>query len=419
MRKIMVFIKREYRETVLKKSFIILTLLTPLLMLSFTILPTLLLKMESSQTQIINIYDAKGTIATDLTQTLNDTLNNGQHVFIFNILHTSLPDTALLKKQKELVRTEIIDGFLYIPEKALELNRVQFFTRNAADFDVIRRLSNSIENIVIEKRLINSGLNPDLIKELTREVSVQTIKISKSGQEKEAGFDTEYFSVFLFVLILYMTLIMYGTSIMRSIIQEKSNKVVEVILASARPIHLMGGKILGQGMVGLTQYALWSLIGLAITFFGSHFTAFDTGLIHFSASTLAWFVLFYILGYFLFSALYAIVGVASTTDQEAQQAAMPVTLLLVVPLLVLTMIVKNPDSTLVVALSFIPFFSPIVMFARIIIGGVPAWEIVLSVVLLLLTIALLISITAKVFRIGILMTGKRVTLPEILHWLRS
>jgi len=419
MHKIFVFIKREYRETVLKKSFIILTILTPILMISFTVVPALLLEMESSQPTVINVYDPSNTVAASLPRMLDDTLKTGQPRYIFNIISSAKAGNNVIPAQKDLVTREVIDGFLYVPPTVMDSNVVRYYTRNAGDFDVSIGLKKTVAAIITEKRLLSSGLQPEKIKKLTHTIDLQTIKINKSGKESESDFESEYFSIFVFVMILYMTLIMYGTGIMRSIVQEKSNKVVEVILASARPVQLMTGKILGQGLVGLTQYILWATVGIAIRFAGAQITAFDTNVLHFSTATMIWFVVYYVLGYFLFSALYAIVGVASTTDQEAQQASMPITLLLIVPILVLTMLVKNPDSPLIITLSYIPFFSPIIMFARISIGDVPFWDIAASIALLITTIIVLINITAKIFRVGILMTGKRATLPEILRWLRS
>ncbi len=420
MNKIITIIKREYKETVLKKGFIILTLLIPVLMIGFTIVPALLVQMETDTPSTISVVDDSGLIGAALQSTLNDTLKNGQPKFIFNVIHPGGKPEDVLSSQKALIEKEVIDGFLYIPVNVADSNRIEYYARNVSDFQTNRTLKNAVEKIIIDQRLKRSGFDPAIVQELTHDIKLRTIKIQKGGKETDADFSSEYFSTFIFVLILYMTLIMYGNSIMRSIIQEKTNKVVEVILSSVKPIQLMAGKILGQGLVGLTQYFIWVLVGLVLTLSGGSLIQIEgNNLLNFSAGTLIWFIIYYVLGYFLYSAMYSIVGVATTTDQEAQQASMPITLLLVVPLLVLTTLVKNPDSSLIIGLSYVPFFSPIIMFARINMSSPAPMELILSLLILVGTIIFMIWLAAKVYRMGILMTGKRANLPEIMRWIRA
>ncbi len=420
MNKILTIIKREYRETVLKKGFIILTVLIPIIMISFTIVPALLVRMETDTPLTISVVDESRLIGETLRETLNDTLKNGQPKFIFNIIHVTGNISDIIDSQKELIEKELIDGFLLVPETVVDSNQVEYYARNVSDFQTNRILKNAVEKLVIEYRLKSNGFHPVTVQKLTHDINLRTIKIEKGGKESDADFSSEYFSTFLFVFILYMTLIAYGTSIMRSIIQEKANKVIEVILASVKPVQLMAGKILGQGLVGLTQYSIWALVGIGITVTGTSFVQMDgNNLLNLSSGTLIWFIVYYLLGYFLYSSMYSIIGVATSTDQEAQQASMPITLLLVVPLLVLTMLVKNPDSSLIVGLSYVPFFSPIIMFARINMGSPAVMEIVISLLILISTIIFMIWLAAKVYRMGILMTGKRANLPEIMRWIRA
>ncbi len=420
MNKIITIIKREYKETVFKKGFIILTLLIPVFMIGVTIIPALLIELESDTPLTVNVVDESGLVAAPLQSSLTDTLKNGQPKFILNIIRSGTETGQLVDAQKSLIEKELIDGLLYIPASVLDSNRIEFYARNVSDFQTNRTLNRAVEKIIIDYRLKNSGFDPQIVQGLITDITLRTVKIQKGGKERDSDFTSEYFSTFIFVLILYMTLIVYGTSIMRSIIQEKSNKVVEVILASVKPIQLMAGKILGQGLVGLTQYAIWSIVAIGISLGGSSFIPMKgNGLMNISTVTMIWFVVYYVLGYFLYSGMYSIIGVATTSDQEAQQASMPITLLLVVPLLVLTTLVKNPDSSLITGLSYIPFFSPIIMFARINMSAPAAMEIILSLVILIVSIIGVIWLAAKVYRMGILMTGKRANLPEIMRWIRA
>jgi ABC-2 type transport system permease protein len=257
-----------------------------------------------------------------------------------------------------------------------------------------------------------------IVKELTRPLSIKTIKISKGGEASERGFMEEYFSTFIFVMILYMTLIIYGTSIMRSIVQEKSSRIVEVLLAGLNPFQLMAGKILGQGFVGITQYLIWAVCGIGLILFGGKVMPMAGDYFNFAPEIFLYFVIFFVLGYFVFSALYSAIGAMCNTDQEAQQMSFPVVMVLIIPILVFSMIVKNPNSTVSVVLSLIPLFSPILMFARINLTTPSMLEIWGSIGLLILTILILIWFVSKIYRVGILMYGKRPTLPEIIRWMR-
>jgi ABC-2 type transport system permease protein len=248
---------------------------------------------------------------------------------------------------------------------------------------------------------------------------MKTYKLKKGEEEKESGFIQEYFSTFAMVFILYMTIIIYGVSIMRGVLQEKNSRVIEILLSSANSFQLMVGKILGLGSVGLTQYLIWSLMAIGLLLIGSGFTALPAGLTSISPYIFIYFILFFILGYFLFASIYAGIGAMANTDQEAQQMSAPVVFLIIIPILVISFITRNPDSTTSVILSLIPFFTPILMFARVNISAPPLWQVWGSIGLLLLTIALFMWLSAKIYRVGMLMHGKRPTLPEIVRWLKA
>lgn len=418
MHKIFTIIKREYKESVFKKSFIVMTILMPILMIAMGIVPSLLVRMDVETPSVLNIYDETGLIEAKLPVALNDTLQDGAPRFMLNFIQKSEQIEALISNQKYLISEEAIDGFLFIPDSATESGSMSYYSKKVANFDLNKRIRRSVSEIIVDHRLINSGLDNELINKLTESVWMKTIKVTKEGDESERGFMEEFFSTFIFVLILYVTLIMYGMSIMRSIIQEKTTRIIEVLLSSANPFQIMAGKIFGQGSVGLTQYAIWAVFGMLLILMGAYANPGTIDIFSFSPAILLYFVLFYLLGYFLFSAMYTGVGAVTNTDQEAQQLSTPITMMLVVPLILISFMVKNPDSTLVQVLSFIPFFSPIVMFARINLGDPSAGEIWLSVGILIVSIVVMIALVAKIYRVGILMYGKRPTVGEIIKWLR-
>ncbi len=414
MNKIFTLIKREYKDSVYKKSFIIMTLLTPLIMVALGVVPGLLMKLDSGKQIKLNIIDQSGFVAAPLQSALTDTLANGQPKYVL----TALDANANPDEQKTLIRDEKINGLLVIPANVSDSAQVEFYAKNVADFGLNRSLRSAIQKIVMNHRILESGLNAELIQKITKSLELTTIKISKQGTESKRGFADEYFSTFVFVLILYMSLIMYGTSIMRSIVQEKNSRIIEVLLASAKPFQLMAGKIFGQGSVGITQYLIWAVFGLGMIFYGSSVMPISTKYFNFPPSLFIYFVVFFILGYLVYAILYSAVGAISNSDQEAQQMSMPVILMLIVPIMMLGYLVKAPDSTLSVTLSLIPFFSPIIMFARINLSNPPLIEIISSIVLLIITNIVLVWIVAKIYRVGILMYGKRPTLPEIVKWMR-
>lgn len=419
MNKILTLIKREYKEAVFKKSFIIMTLLIPVLMVVFSVVPTLLMSMEGDEPVVINVYDATGTVAPKLTSEFKDTLKSGAPRYILNILTPAKANDGFFVAQKELIKDRSINGFLFIPALLDDSIHVRYFSRNVADFTQNRQIRNSVNTIVMNNRLLESGIEPELIHKLIRKTELDLVKISDKGEENASSFGVEYFSTFFFVMILYMTLLLYGQSIMRSIILEKNTRITEVLLSSVNPFEMMAGKVFGQGAVGLTQYIIWSVIGLGISIYGASMMPMNLESINLSPMLFVYFVIFYILGFFLFSTLYAGVGVIANTDQEAQQVSMPVTLLLVVPIIMLGMLVKNPSGDVVSIMSMIPFFSPIIMFARINLAQPPLLEIWGSIILLIITIVGAIWVVGKIYRVGILMQGKRPNLPEIMRWIRS
>ncbi|NOX88426.1 MAG: ABC transporter permease [Calditrichaeota bacterium] len=419
MRKIWSIIKREYKEAVFKKSFIIITLLMPVLMIALSVLPTLLMMIETKKQTTIHVMDQTDWLFENFSQSLKDTLKNGIPKFVVSKVSFSENDfESVLAEEKLLIEQEKLAVLLVVPKDIDSVGVVQFYARNVGDFSLTSRIKDTFSKLVSNHRLRESGIQPELINKLIKPVKLKTIKVIKGRKEKEGGFLQEYFSTFIFIFIIYLTIILYATAIMRSIIQEKTSRIVETILSGANSFQFMAGKILGQGAVGFTQYIIWVVFGLTLLFFSGNFLPVSSQYFSFSPIIFFYFVVFFILGYFLFSTIYAAIGAITNSEQEAQSLVTPVVLLLVIPLMLIGFIVKNPDSTVTTVFSLIPFFSPIVMFARINLANPPILEILLSIVLLIITIIGLIWLVAKIFRVGILMYGKRPTLPELVKWIK-
>ena len=417
MRKILTIIKREYKEAVFKKSFIIITLLIPVLMIGMAVLPTLLLMIQSKKITRVHVIDQTNWLFDELQQNLTDTLKNGQLKYQLSKINVTQNDlNNLLNEQKELIKSKKIDVLLVFPANIDSVGQATLYARNIADFDLISRFKNTISKLVSNHRLLASGIEPHLVNKLIKPVKLETIKILRGRKESKSGFLNEYFTTFIFIFILYFTILLYATAIMRSIIQEKNSRIVETILSGANAHQFMAGKILGQGAVGITQYTIWLAIGIALFFASGRYL--PAGSFNISPIIFLYFVIFYILGYFLFSSIYAAIGAIVNSEQEAQSLLMPVVMILVIPLALFSLILKDPNSIISTTFSLIPFFSPLVMFARINIANPPAFQIISSIIILILTIAAFIWFVAKIFRVGILMYGKRPTLIEIIKWIR-
>lgn len=323
-----------------------------------------------------------------------------------------------MEQIKSDISESVIDGLIYIPETVIDSAMVEFYARNVGNFDLNRQIRNAINSIIVDHRIHQSGLDPGIIKQLTKDISLRTVKIQKGQEEQEGSFIQDYFVTLAFVMILYLTILLYGASIMRGILEEKNSRVIEVLLSSANSFQLMAGKIIGLGSVGLTQYLIWSVMSLSILLYGTAMTGMGQ-IPSINPVIFIYFVVFFILGYFLYATLYAAFGAMTNTDQEAQQASFPVVILLIVPLIMMTFIVKNPESSTSVVLSIIPFFSPLLMFARVNISNPPFIEVGMSILLLIVTIIISMWFVGRIYRVGILMYGKKPTLKELILWVRT
>jgi ABC-2 type transport system permease protein len=388
-------------------------------MIGMGIVPTLLIGVDSEKPNRIDIIDESDFFYDELSESLDDSLKDGSKKFLIDRVELTDSVQAIIDAQRARVESEDIDGFIHIPVDIVKEGKLDYYAKNVANFDINRRLRGAIGEIVINHRLEASGLVAEEINKLTKSLSLKTYKIVKGGTQAESGFLTEYLTTFAFVIILYITIFGYGANVMREIIQEKTTRIIEVLLSSANPFQMMAGKILGQGSVGLTQYLIWSAIGVGLITYGGSMMPVSAGALNIAPEIFLYFILFYILGFFIFSSMYAAIGAITTTEQEAQQVSAPIVFILIIPLMLIGFMVKNPDSTMITVLSYIPFFTPIIMFTRINLSTPSSFEILASIILLILTVLVLIWLTAKIYRIGILMYGKRPTLPEIWKWIQT
>lgn len=422
MKKIFAVIKREYFQIVKTKGFIISTVLAPVIMIAFIAVPVLLSVKSTGEKKTIAVVDMTGQVFQEFDRTLAEyKMKDESRRYAVQEFRPTADISGLRSLLSQKVLANEFSAYIFIPDSILSGGEAEFVSQHVSDFDEIKRLSESLNRVVVGLRLKKEGLDPQRVSDYMKHVGLKTIKVTPQGEKEDVG--GTFAMAYVLVLLIYMTLIFYGSIILRGVIEEKSNRVVEVVLSSLKPFELMMGKILGIGAVGLTQYAVWALIGFVMSQYGMSMV---TSLVP-AASGIKfaippyiffYFVVFFILGYFLYGTLYAAVASTVNNEKEAQQMLMPITMFLVLPILLMTMVIKDPSGSTSVILSLIPFFAPIIMFMRICVLMPPAWQVALSIGLLGLTVVAMVWLAAKIYRIGILMYGKKPSLPEIVKWIK-
>lgn len=431
MNKMWVIIKREYAQVVKKKSFIVGIFLTPIFMAVITILPAMLASQKSDTTHKLAIIEMDNRqigerFAESLTQY---TLDNDLPAYeIAEIYYISPDDTAKLTEQRaildSLVRGKELKSYLIINNNA-EVNDSIVLVAKSFGFSTNSRFEKRLSDILSGIRLNKSEVNLEIdsILNLTRRIDLT--QQAPGGIERD--FLTMYMGGIIFVMIIFMTIITYGQVLMRSIIEEKNSRIIEVMISSVSPFQLMAGKIIGLGLANLTQVGIWIILGIGIYIFrGDLDINADVAATMFNPVFLTFFLVYMFIGYIMYSTLFALIGSIVNTDKEAQNFIFPITMILILPVMTAMYIIQEPDSALTVTISLIPIFTPTLMIMRMNFIGVDAFtfsnpivlEATIGIVLTSLTTLLIIWITSKIFRIGILMYGKRPTLPEIIKWMR-
>ena len=414
MRNIWLIIKREYVERVRTRSFIISTILFPTMMVGFTYLPAKMASMKSSGTRHIAVVSDNADFAGAIKKQLEGGDKKGKFVVDVN----TEPTEATRARLKNDVANSKLDGYVWLTNEAVEARKVNYYARETGDFIEMGTLQTALRSSLLRRALLSHGVTPVEIDKLTNQLDLEAVTL-KGGEEKKAEGGAQIFSVIGLVLMLYMTLLIYGMSVMRSVLEEKTSRVMEVVLSSAKASELMAGKILGVGSVGLTQIAIWlTVAGIASNAAVLALGGIKNSLFQLELKLVPAFVVFFVGGYMLYSALFAALGSMVNSEQEAQQWQTFVTLPIVVPMMMLWLIIRQPSSPMAIWLSMVPFFSPILMYMRIVVATPPWYEIAASIGILAATIFGVIWLCSRIYRVGILMYGKKPTLPEIMKWVK-
>lgn len=400
-------IRHEFRLTAANKTFVILTILGPFLIFAVTVLPSLLTQSPGAVAsgKPLALFGAPPAVEQALAAAFS-----GMGIEVERV------DDAAAAKDSVLDGSRI--AFLSLEAGWPDSGKAVWYSKSGAEIALYSAASAVLEAAAREARIVESGVDPALVAKVLSPPSFEVIKLDKGGVEKAGGnnaFVEVLLTALVFVMLIYMTVLLYGQMIGRSVVTEKTSKTVEIMLSSVKSQDLMFGKILGLGLASLLQYAVW----ISMVFLLKRLVGPLLGLslpVVISTDNLVWLVVFFILAFFLYSSAYAALGAASEDEQHLGQMAWPLIMFLIVPLVMISTLVTNPDSTLVVVLSIFPLTSPLVMFVRVLVSSPPVWQLVLCIALLVAAVAGTAILAAKIFRVGILMTGKRPTLKEVLRW---
>jgi ABC-2 type transport system permease protein len=415
MKKALAVARWEYIEKIKSKAFIIGLFLTPIIMLGMAVLPTLFVSQEDTETKTIGLIDRTGDLAAPFAERMQKryTLGNGRPNYIVYPIAVGSA-TSLVQDVAEAnakVVSGEIEGYCMILGEGRADSVVEYRSKSVGDFQVGLRIEEILRGLLEEKRISALGLDPGVLKIVNAPLSVKTVKLSNTGEEEEAGFLRVFFTAYGFCMILLFLIATSGQMLVRSVIEEKANRIVEVLVSSCSPTELMAGKVIGLSGLGFTQMAFWVVIGVAVS------VQFGISLIEPVQALLL--IVYFVLGYLFYAAVFIGAGSPLTTEQEAQQVNSYLILLLIVPVVLAFPAMKSPDAIWLKVLSFVPLLTPSMMALRIPIQMPSLWEILATMVTMVGAIYICMVAAGRIFRIGVLSTGKSPKLKEIIRWART
>ncbi|PRX42460.1 ABC transporter permease [Salegentibacter salegens] len=429
MRNLKLIIQREYLARVRNKTFIIMTFLSPLILIGMFALIAYLSMLNSSEQRIIGLYDETEMFASEF--------KDQEQVQYLDLSGKSLDEA------KQLVNEQDYYGLIYIPEN-LDRNfeGVQFFGKESPGLGTIQAIEKTIADRLTREELIKRGIDVNQLNEAKTEVRIEIQNFSGERTSKMSNYIKMFFGGAAGYLLM-MFIIIYGNMVMRSVIEEKTNRIIEIIVSSVKPIQLMMGKVLGTSLAGITQFTIWVLLASVLAITSFYVLGIDIFTVQKSQletveqiaqpeitqlvmdvlnlpilSLVIFFLIYFIGGYFLYSAIYAAIGAAVDSETDTQQFMFPVILPLMLGIYVgFFSVIENPHGSVSTIFSMIPLTSPIVMLMRIPFG-VPWWELAISIAILIITNFGVIWLAAKIYRVGILMYGKKASYKELFKWLK-
>jgi len=411
-----VIAKRELTERIRSKWFIVMTILWPILMVGMIVVPALLGGQGTAGAKVAIVDHSKSNVGTQLQFNVAITLKWDAKIIS--------PDSDL-KELRKKIKTGELNGYVVIPEDAIDGGEIVYTGDNASNQTVTIFFTQAANGAVIAKRGEEMGLDAAKLIKLNLPVKVSVRHSTGEEEEAKSGIAT-FLLGYMIAFLIYMMITLYGINVMRSVVTEKSSRVVELLVAATKPNAMMSGKILGVGSAGLLQILIWFLLGaVAITFRGSILSLVGASsasagsfMPSLTITQLAVVMTCFVLGYLFYSAMYAAVGAMVSSEQDSQQAQMPVTFLLIIGIIAITAVTNDPRGQTATIMTMVPFWSPMLMPMRYFLGGASLTQVGISLAILALSTVLVARAAAKIYRVGILMYGKRPSIREVVRWLR-
>jgi ABC-2 type transport system permease protein len=453
MRKFFAVMKHEYKKIVLKWSFLVGTLLLPILAAGFVVVPAIILSLKGDPTRIV-IIDPTGKIEprikanlspermaerarkaaekslNDLSPSQEEQMKRSSEQFasgfVFVPYHSSgrLSGSQIEEARRELtdmILRDEVDAYLIVPEDIHAADSVfEFRSGRGGDFVLRDTFEDALNGAVRSQKLADANISEEQLAQLSREVNFDEKAIDETGSETDS--EAVWIASFVIGLMIYITLAIYGQAIMGAVVEEKETRIAEILFSSATPYTLMMGKLVGVGLAGLTQLTIWVASAAAVVAFvalQADLTAAVGSLPSITPLMIVYFLVFFLLGFFIYASIFALIGSMVTTVQEGGQFAFPPVMLMLIGFYFTFAVVRDPNSTLSFWVSIAPFFAPMTMPVRILSETPPFWQIGLSLLINALAIAGLIWLASRVYRVGMLMYGKRATVPEVWKWIRQ
>ncbi len=449
MRKFLAVVRHEYRRVVLKWSFLIGTLLLPLLAACFAVVPAIIFSIKGEPTRIV-IVDPSGKIAPrlkanlseeklaekqkkaaeetlkDLTPSQEEKMKRASEQFTQGFIFVNY-DTA--NKTQDQIRADLtqmivsdkLDAYLFVPADFNSRDsKFEFRSRKGGDFVANDTFRDALNQAVRSQRLADANISEDELARLSANVNFDSKGIDEKGAEKDNT--GTFVASFIIGLMIYITLAIYGQAIMAAVVEEKETRIAEILFSSARPFELMMGKLVGVGLAGLTQLSIWVMSAAAVVSVLA--MQIDTAQLLASVPDITplmivYFLIFFLLGYFVYASIFALIGSMVTTVQEGGQFAFPPIMIMLISFYFSFAVIRDPNSSISFWVSIAPFFAPITMPVRILAETPPFWQIALSMFVNFAAITCLVWLASRVYRVGMLMYGKRASIPEVWKWIRQ
>ena len=398
----------EFINRVKTKLFLITTFALPFFMGAVMYLPTLLMDLEPEDESTIGLVyeDEIKPLVGRFQERCNTALitQDGSPQFLFIDLNSE-------KEALDSVLSKFIDGYVVIPSTVVDSGQVRYFSESLSNIKIYTSLRRILNQLVIEQRMLDQDIDITLVGKLSRKIEFETYEIDELGKTSEGDELSSFLVPYLFLMILFMTVFMSGQLLLRSVMEERTSRTIEILLSSVTPDDIMKGKIMGLGALGMFQMVFYLVVGLSVTYYKGWATI--------DLPQIPFFMIFFTTGYLFYAAIFAAMGTFFTSEQEAQQSSGIISLVAVLPMVFASYFITNPGSTFTIGLTYVPPLTPFMMIIRLGTGTVEINEIIYATALMAFSCWFMLGVSGKIFRTAILLYGKKITLHEVIKWLRA